>query len=41
MGPLENNLQKLGLKEERLWSRLKCNYVTECSDVNGNRGHAK
>ena len=37
MGSLENHLQKFLSKEERSWPRLKCNYVTECSDVHGNR----
>jgi hypothetical protein len=41
MGSLENNLQKFLSKEERLWPRLKCNYVTECSDVHGNRWACK
>ena len=30
-------MQELLLKEERFWSRLKCNYITVCHDSLGNR----
>ena len=37
MGTIENPLQKYQSKEERVWPRLKCKYITEYHDSLGNR----
>jgi hypothetical protein len=34
-------MQKLQSKEERSWSRLKCNYFTKCSNSHGNQWACK
>jgi len=41
MGALNNHLKNFLAKESRLWPRLKCNYITECSDAFGNRWACK
>ncbi|MGO9380492.1 MAG: PilZ domain-containing protein [Dissulfurispiraceae bacterium] len=41
MGTLENHLQQFLSREERVWPRLKCNYVTECNDARGNQWACK
>ncbi|MGO9378764.1 MAG: PilZ domain-containing protein [Dissulfurispiraceae bacterium] len=41
MGMIENHVNQSLPREQRIYPRLKCNYVTECSDNIGNQWACK